>query len=124
MTPSSSEYPVFYDPRQRRRPLVMTVLLALALALGTAAALFGASLLTAPLLPAIRLPRPRLSVDAEANWPPQPPPNPANRVLNAVAARRELARRRAQAARAKQALREQIRGEDAHPVVHTPAPAP
>src|SRR5438132_3440451 len=63
--PASGPAPIFYDPAQRRRPLVMT----LALLLSLAGTIFCISLVLLPLLPAVHVPKPHFARDIDLTNP-------------------------------------------------------
>src|SRR5207249_483124 len=56
---------IFYDPRQRRRPLVVT----LALLLSLAGTIFCISLVLAPFMPEVPVPRPHFARDLDLTNP-------------------------------------------------------
>jgi cellulose synthase/poly-beta-1,6-N-acetylglucosamine synthase-like glycosyltransferase/peptidoglycan/xylan/chitin deacetylase (PgdA/CDA1 family)/spore germination protein YaaH len=62
---SGTSQPIFYDPKQRRRPIALT----LALALSVPATLFCVSLVAIPLLPAIKLSKPSFARDLDLDNP-------------------------------------------------------
>src|SRR5438093_2536702 len=57
--------PVFYDPKQRRRPVAVLI----AMALGALATVFCISLVITPLLPVIHLPKPRFAENLDLSNP-------------------------------------------------------
>jgi cellulose synthase/poly-beta-1,6-N-acetylglucosamine synthase-like glycosyltransferase/peptidoglycan/xylan/chitin deacetylase (PgdA/CDA1 family)/spore germination protein YaaH len=63
--PAPGSAPIFYDPRQRRRPLVVTLSLLLSLA-GT---IFCISLVLLPLLPKVYVPKPQFASDIDLTNP-------------------------------------------------------